>query len=70
LTRLSISSDQLFLLGVDADHGVAVGEELRSEAVEIPELSATLGMLFLLPRPYEGAVALRGVGAAEIVNRG
>jgi hypothetical protein len=51
LTRLSISSDQLFLLGVDADHGVAVGEELRSEAVEIPELSATLGMLFFLPRP-------------------
>lgn len=37
--------DQLFLFGVDADHGVAGGEELLGECVDVPELGVAVGVL-------------------------
>ena len=37
--------DQLLLFGVDADHGVACGEELLGEGVDVPELGIAVGVL-------------------------
>lgn len=47
---------QLLLLGVHADHGLAVGDEARSGVVEVAELAVAIGMggaLLLLGRCLE-----------------
>ena len=39
-------SDQLLLLGVDADGGLAVLQKLRRLLVQVAELGVTIGVLF------------------------
>lgn len=45
LSGLGELPDELFFLGVDADHGVAAGQELCGEAVDVPELGVAIGVL-------------------------
>jgi hypothetical protein len=44
LTRLGVPPDQLLLFGIDANHGVAAGEELLSKFIDVPELGVAVGM--------------------------
>ncbi len=44
-TGLGEPSDQLLLFRIDADHGVAAGEELLGECVDVPELGVAVGVL-------------------------
>lgn len=46
-TGLGEPSDQFLFLGVDADHGVAAGQELSGTGTEVSELGVAVGVLAL-----------------------